>query len=56
MTLPAITNVTMAQVHQLPQSAMSGPELQSVVGSAIQCITDERSGARNSDAVSIQAL
>jgi hypothetical protein len=32
--------VTITQVYQIPQSAMNGPELQSVVASVVQCIGD----------------
>ena len=48
--------VTITQVYQIPQSAMNGPELQSVVASVVQCIGDQRSGMGSSDAVSMQAL
>jgi hypothetical protein len=45
-----------AQVYQIPQSALSGPELQSVVACVVQCIGDQRGGVGHSDAVSTQAL
>lgn len=48
--------VTVVQVYQIPQSAMNGPELQSVVVSVIQCIGDQSGGGSGSDAVSMQAL
>jgi hypothetical protein len=53
---PPSHGVTVIQVYQIPQSAMSGPELQSVVVSVVQCIGGQSSGGSGSDAVSMQAL
>jgi hypothetical protein len=46
--------MTHPQIYQLPQSALSGQELQSVVMSVVQCIGEKLAGS--GDAVSTQAL
>jgi hypothetical protein len=43
-------------VYQIPQSAISGGEMLTVVACVVQCIGDHRGGMAGSDAVSTQAL